>query len=102
MKERILRKLFLGFIQIHILRHASQKPFFGAWLIEHLGQHSYKVSPGMLYPLLHRMEEDGLILKETRVIDGRQRKYYGITTLGREVLAEANGKITELAVKIND
>lgn len=56
----------------------------------------------MLYPLLRRMEEDGLIPKETRLIDGRQRKYYGITTLGKEVSAEANGKITELAVKINN
>ncbi|MGB1271478.1 MAG: PadR family transcriptional regulator [Endozoicomonas sp.] len=60
------------------------------------------MSPGMLYPLLRRMEEDGLIPKETRLIDGRQRKYYGITTLGKEVSAEANGKITELAVKINN
>ncbi len=102
MKEKILRKLFLGFIQIHILRHASQEPFFGSWLIEHLQDHGYKISPGTLYPLLHKMEEDGLIVKETRVTEGRQRKFYGITELGLEVLEEANSKIGELARKLND
>ncbi|KEI70868.1 PadR family transcriptional regulator [Endozoicomonas elysicola] len=102
MKEKILRKLFLGFIQIHILRHANQEPFFGAWLIEHLNDHGYKISPGTIYPLLHKMEEEGLITKKVTVTDGRQRKYYHITLLGQEVLSEANGKIQELAKKMED
>ncbi len=96
MKEKILRKLFLGFIQIHILRHANREPFFGAWLIEHLKEHGYKISPGTLYPLLHKMENDGLITKEIEVKNGHQRKLYSITKLGKEVLDEANLKINEL------
>ncbi|PJE78145.1 hypothetical protein CI610_02921 [invertebrate metagenome] len=102
MKDKILRKLFLGFIQIHILRHASQSPFFGAWLMDHLQAHGYRVSPGMLYPLLHRMETDELIKMEVQVAEGRQRKFYRITPLGREVLDEANYKITELSHRMND
>ena len=32
MQDKILRKLFLGFIQIHILHHAKEDPFYGAWI----------------------------------------------------------------------
>ncbi len=28
MQEKVLRKLFLGFIHIHILHHAKVEPFF--------------------------------------------------------------------------
>jgi DNA-binding PadR family transcriptional regulator len=41
-------------------------------------------SDGMLYPVLHRLEKDGLIQADWRVSDeGRRRKYYRITELGR-------------------
>ena len=102
MKEKILRRLFLGFIQIHILRHANREPFFGAWLIEHLKDHGYKISPGTVYPILHKMEGDGLIEKEIKVAEGRQRKLYSITPLGKEILDESTEKIRELANNSND
>ncbi len=44
-------------------------------------------SDGMLYPVLHRLERDGLIDSEWKEADtGRQRKYYFITTKGRKLL----------------
>jgi len=30
MQNQIVRRLFLGFIQIHILHHAKKEPFFGS------------------------------------------------------------------------
>ncbi len=36
MKNQVLRKLFLGFIQIHILSHANDEPVFGSFMIEEL------------------------------------------------------------------
>jgi DNA-binding PadR family transcriptional regulator len=45
-------------------------------------------SDGMLYPVLQRMEMDGLITSEWISIDGgRPRHYYHITELGRQALA---------------
>ena len=39
----------------------------------------------MLYPVLHRMESDGLIQSEWIILDsGRKRKYYTITAKGKE------------------
>ena len=43
---------------------------------------------GMLYPVLHRLERTGLIRSRWGESEaGRRRKYYGITTEGRKVLA---------------
>jgi PadR family transcriptional regulator PadR len=44
-------------------------------------------SDGMLYPVLHRLERDGLIDSEWKEADtGRQRKYYFINSDGRKAL----------------
>ncbi|MFZ5987803.1 MAG: PadR family transcriptional regulator [Bacillota bacterium] len=102
MQDRILRKFFLGFIQIHILHHAKKDPFYGAWMIEELSEHGYDMSPGTLYPLLHNMEESGLLEKEEKIIEGKIRKYYKITELGKEVLEEARKKAYELFKEIKD
>lgn len=102
MQDQILRKLFLGFIQIHILHHAKKEPFYGAWMIEELKEHGYDMSPGTLYPLLHSMESNKLLDKEERIVDGKLRKYYIITSLGIEILQEARNKAYELFKEIKD
>jgi PadR family transcriptional regulator, regulatory protein PadR len=102
MQNQILRKLFLGFIQIHILHHASKEPFYGSWMIEELGEHGYDMSPGTLYPLLHNMESNGLLERKEKTVEGKIRKYYKITPLGEEVLEEAREKAYELFKEIND
>ena len=100
MQDKILRKFFLGFIQIHILHHAKLEAFYGAWMIEELKEHGYDVSPGTLYPLLHNMESSGLLVKEERLVEGKIRKYYSISNLGEEVLTEARNKAYELFKEI--
>lgn len=102
MQDKIFRKLFLAFIQIHILHHAKKEPFYGAWMIEELSEHGYDMSPGTLYPLLHSMESSGLLEKEEKTVEGKIRKYYNITELGNEVLVEARKKAYELFKEIKD
>ena len=102
LQDQILRRLFLGFIQIHILHHAKTEPFFGSWMIEELREHGYQMSPGTLYPLLHGMEADGLLEKEEKLVDKKLRKYYKITEKGTVVLEEARAKAYELFREIKD
>ncbi|MEO9485372.1 MAG: helix-turn-helix transcriptional regulator [Ekhidna sp.] len=46
-------------------------------------------SEPMLYPVLHRLERNGQIKSQWRILDnGRKRKYYSITSEGRTLLAE--------------
>ncbi|QZY55977.1 PadR family transcriptional regulator [Crassaminicella profunda] len=96
MKEKILRKLFLGFIQIHILYHAKKEPIYGTWMMKELEEHGYKVSPGTLYPLLKRMEKEGLLKKTEKNVEGRIIKFYTATDLGEEILKEATKKAGQL------
>jgi PadR family transcriptional regulator PadR len=45
-------------------------------------------SDGMLYPVLHRLEKDGLIASDWRTAEtGRRRKYYRICDTGHTELA---------------
>jgi PadR family transcriptional regulator, regulatory protein PadR len=47
-QHKLIKEFYLGFIRIHVLHHASKEPIYGLWLIEELGHHGYKLSPGTL------------------------------------------------------
>lgn len=102
MEDKILRKLFLGFIQIHILHHAKEHPIFGLWMLEELKEHGYDISAGTLYPILHSMESDGLLVKEERKVQGKIRKYYTTTNKGEIILDHARSKAYELFKEIQE
>ncbi len=99
-QNKILRKLFLAFIQVHILHHAKKEPIYGSWMIEELNRHGYEISAGTLYPIFHNLEKDGLLTVEKSVVNGKVRKYYSITKKGIEVLKQAKNKISELKSEI--
>ena len=92
----MLRDFFLGFIKIHILHHASKEPVYGLRLIEELGRHGYKLSPGTLYPVLHKLEEERLLKSYTENVSGKIRKYYRATAKGIRILTEGKEKIKKL------
>lgn len=96
----MLRHFFLGFVKIHILHHAAEAPIYGLAIIEELQRHGYDLSPGTLYPILHSMERDGYLDRHDRTVEGKVRKYYTITDLGRETLLEARQKIRELVDEV--
>ena len=102
MKDQIIRKLFLGFIQIHILHHAKKEPVFGTWMIKELRSHGYEMSPATLYPILHNMKAKGLLKKEEQIVEGKIRKYYRVTDIGIEILEDAKRKAFELFLEIED
>jgi len=96
----MLRDLYLGFMRIHILHHASREPVYGLWLIEELNHHGYHVGPGPLYPTLHSLERGGLLSCQARVVEGRRRKYYTTTPAGEAALAAARDKLRELVDEV--
>jgi DNA-binding PadR family transcriptional regulator len=102
MQDKILRKLFLGFIQIHILHHAKKEAIYGAWMLEELESHGYEISPGTLYPILHDLEKSGYLSKKDLNIYGKIRKYYEITPQGIDLLEEARAKAYELFKEIKE
>ncbi|MFE8989960.1 PadR family transcriptional regulator [Streptomyces collinus] len=80
-----------------MLHHAAEEVIHGAWMTEELASHGYQISPGTLYPTLHRLEADGLLTSEQRVVDGRTRRVYKATEAGKRALAEDRRALAELA-----
>ena len=92
--------LFSGFIKLHVLHHASERPLYGLWLIEELAEHGYRVSPGTLYPLLHSLEQSELLKSYNELHEGKIRRYYQITSNGRRQLKKAKLQLMELMGEI--
>lgn len=84
-------------MRLHVLHHAAQEPFYGMAMMDELRRHGYEISAGTFYPLVHRMDEDGLLRCTERVVDGKQRKYYAATDDGRGALDALRPRLAELA-----
>lgn len=95
-----MRELMRGAIRLHVLHHADNDEVHGAWMAEELAHHGYRISPGTLYPTLHRMEDEGLLRSRTVVVEGRTRRAYRITPKGRRELAEGRRMLRELADEV--
>ena len=73
-----------------VLSILSEGPNYGYAIIKRVHQISggqLKWTDGMLYPVLHRLEDQGLVKSKWDVSDqGRRRKYYQIKKQGAEKL----------------
>jgi DNA-binding PadR family transcriptional regulator len=91
------REILLSFWKVHILHHASEGSVHGQWVLNELRRHGYEISPGTLYPLLHRMQRNGWL--KCRKIPGagpRARMDYRLAKEGRKVLTLVRERLKEL------
>jgi PadR family transcriptional regulator, regulatory protein PadR len=98
--SKMFRDLMLGFVRVHVLHHANEGEIYGSGISAELEHHGYRLSWGTLYPLLHNLTDEGFLSREDRVVNGKVRKYYAITPLGRRALKEARLKALELVNEI--
>jgi DNA-binding PadR family transcriptional regulator len=92
-----MRSFLQGAVQLHILHHAAEHPIHGAWMATELARHGYRISPGTLYPMLHRLEAAGLLVGHDDLEASRRIRRYTITDAGRAALAQARRALRELA-----
>lgn len=95
-----MREFQRGAVRVHILHHAAEHGVHGAWLTAELARHGYDISPGTLYPTLHRLEAEGLLSSTQRVVDGRTRRIYRATRAGRKALEQDRVALRELAREV--
>ena len=73
---------------LSILSHGESYGYQILQNIERLSGGDFEWSEAMLYPVLHRMNSDGLIQSRWEIMDnGRKRKYYSLSKKGEEALA---------------
>jgi DNA-binding PadR family transcriptional regulator len=97
-----VRQFLRGAVQLHVLHHAAEREVDGAWMSEELARHGHHISPGTLYPTLHRMEAEGLLASRSRVVAGRHRRCYRATVAGRRALVATRRALRELADEVLD
>ena len=69
-------------------------------MLEELSHHGYKLSPGTLYPMLHGLEEVGILTQQSKTVEGKVRKYYSSTAKGQAELEAAKLYLKELLQEI--
>jgi len=87
------RREILPLLVLHLI---SAKPSYGNQLMERIGAMTegvLSVNPNTMYPLLRRLEEDGLIEGQWEHPERRTRRFYSLTDDGR---AEYARLVTEV------
>jgi PadR family transcriptional regulator PadR len=90
------KEIYGGLIRLHVLHHASQEAIFGQGIMDELGHHGYKLSPGTLYPILHGLEKGGYLKSSVEKVGKRNRRTYVATAAGKKALRQAKGRVWEL------
>jgi transcriptional regulator len=98
-------ELLKGTLSLLILSLLSRKPMYGyeiAATVHRETDGAFTWREGSLYPNLHKMQADGLIVGEWEEKEtGRKRRYYHVTKKGREALREKVQSWTGLYQAVN-
>ncbi len=83
--ENMLQELRRGLIMLAVLSQLDKQQY-GYALLTLLADKGFPVDQGTLYPLLRRLEAQGLLQSAWNVEEGRPRRYYAISAEGKKVL----------------
>lgn len=91
-------ELIKGTLKTIILKMLSDnKKMYGYEItqrVKELTMDRIQLTEGALYPTLHALESEGLLVTETEYIGKRMRKYYSLSPAGKSKTKE---KVSELA-----
>lgn len=95
--EQMATQMRKGFIAYCVLKVCSKKPVYTSDIIQDLRVAELVVVEGTIYPLLSRLQKEGLLNHEWQESEqGPPRKYYRITDFGREVMEIVGENIANL------
>ena len=84
----MLLELRRGVLSIAVLSQLSKEEY-GYSLLKALSDKGMEIDQSTLYPLLRRLESQGLLQSDWRIVDeARPRRYYVISPQGRAVLTK--------------
>lgn len=83
--DNLILELRRGVIVLAVLSQL-EKEQYGYSLINGLREHNLEIDQGTLYPLLRRLESQGLLQSNWRIESDRPRRYYMLSNEGRKLL----------------
>lgn len=95
--EQLATQLRKGFLAYCVLKVCSHEPMYTSDIIKQLSAAELVVVEGTIYPLLSRLQRDGLLAHEWQESEqGPPRKYYRLTDFGQQVMSDVGEKIATL------
>lgn len=95
--EQMAIQLRKGFLAYCVLKVCSHRSKYTSDIINELREAQLVVVEGTIYPLLSRLQKDGLLTHEWQESEqGPPRKYYKTTDYGNEVVKYTTKKIAAL------
>ena len=99
--ESLATQLRKGFLAYSVLRVCSHQPKYTSDIIKKLHAAELVVVEGTIYPLLNRLQKDGLLSHEWQESEqGPPRKYYQTTPYGSEVVEHVGRNINALTATL--
>ncbi|MFN2149970.1 MAG: PadR family transcriptional regulator [Anaerolineales bacterium] len=83
--DKLVLELRRGVITLAVLSQLNDEQY-GYSLIQLLSEEGLQVEQGTLYPLLRRLEDQGLLESDWRIEESRPRRYYRISAQGKVLL----------------
>ena len=83
--ENLISELRRGTLVLTVLSQLDRKQY-GYSLNQSLAEQGVEIDQSTLYPLLRRLEKQGLLESEWSVEGSRPRRYYALSPMGRETL----------------
>ena len=105
--ESFESELLRGISTVAVLQIIKQYPeegIYGYQLLKALEQETNNIliiEEGTLYPLLRKMEKDGVLESTKKELSGRPRKYYTLTDEGHKLLNHMSGFFAKLLEAIS-
>ena len=81
----LIQELRRGVIVLAVLNRLQEEQY-GYSILKDLSERGLEVDQGTLYPLLRRLETQGLLESKWRLEEARPRRYYVISAEGRRML----------------
>ena len=86
--QNIVLELRRGILAVVALSQLEEEQY-GYALLKKISDQGFDIDQGTLYPLLRRLESQGLLKSDWRIVDeARPRRYYVISSQGREALGQ--------------
>ncbi|MBE5751204.1 MAG: PadR family transcriptional regulator [Clostridiales bacterium] len=76
-----------GLLEICVLTAVKNEESYGYKIISDLAPH-VEISESTLYPILRRLESSGAVTVRTAEYNGRLRKYFRITAIGKQKIRD--------------
>ncbi len=95
----LIQELRRGVIVLAVLSQLQEEQY-GYSIMKLLAEHGLEVDQGTLYPLLRRLESQGLLESRWRLEDARPRRYYVISPEGRRALPRLQEEWSKMVATI--